>query len=183
MSFTDSAKHVLATVAPLLATATLGPFAPIANAAIAAVFGIKTDDAAATATALASATPDQLLALKQADDAFKVQMEQLGISEEKLAFDDVSNARGREIAVKDSTPKQLAWMLIGGFLTISLAQIVAMVGWADQVNKIPAQGWLLIGNISGYLANEAKQAGAYYFGTTMGSQSKDLTIADIAKKP
>jgi hypothetical protein len=56
-----------------------------------------------------------------------------------------------------------------------------MMVWPDAVAKIPPQGWLLVGNISGYLANEAKQAAAFYFGSTAGSQNKDATIADMAK--
>jgi len=101
----------------------------------------------------------------------------------KIDADDRNSARQREIAVKDATPRQLAFVVIGGFLGVSALQLLALMLWPDVAAKIPAQGWLLIGNISGYLANEAKQAGAYYFGTTANSGSKDATIAEIAKQP
>lgn len=97
--------------------------------------------------------------------------------------DDRKSARQREVDTKDTTVGRLAWTLIGGFLAVSAAQIIAVLGWPDAVAKVPPQGWLLIGNLSGYLANEAKQAAAYYFGSSVGSKDKDATLAEIAKAP
>ena len=48
------------------------------------------------------------VALKKAELDFDAQMKSLGISEEKLAYDDVASARAREVAVKDHTPMMLA---------------------------------------------------------------------------
>lgn len=180
MNLGKTALQVLKTVAPTLALAVGGPFGPLAAAAIHAALG--TTDQASAEAALTTANPDQLLALKKAEADFQVQMKQFGIQEEQLVFADLADARQMQMTTRDPTAARLAWLIIGGFLTISLAQLVAMMGWADQVNKIPPQGWLLIGNLSGYLANEAKQAAAFYFGTTAGSQAKDVTIADIAKQ-
>lgn len=181
--FTDKAKAVLGSVAPEIGIALGGPFGGLAGSLLAKALGTKGPDDPATAAAILSGNPDTLLAIKKANDDFLVQMETLNISRDKLVMDDIANARAREMAVKDRTPAQLAWAIIGGFLVVSLAQLVAMVGWAKDVALIPPQGWLLIGNISGYLANEAKQAAAYYFGSTLGSQQKDATIASIAKEP
>lgn len=107
------------------------------------------------------------------------QQHELGMFQTEV--DDRKSARGREIVVRDSTPAKLAWTIIGGFIVVSAAQLVALMGWPEIAATIPSQGWLLIGNISGYLANEAKQAAAYYFGTTANSGRKDDTIAEIAK--
>ena len=175
----SGALQVLRTVAPTIAATATGPFASITLPIFQKLFG--TTNAKDIETALVNATPEQLLALKQADNAHEEQMTQLGITRDKMAFDDLSNARNMQIQTKDPTAARLAWMIIGGFLVISIAQIIGLMGFADEVNKIPPQGWLLIGNVSGYLANEAKQAAAFYFGSTAGSQAKDTTIADIAK--
>lgn len=175
------ALQVLKTVAPTLAATALGPFAPLAAPILQKIFG--TTDAKSTEAALLAATPEQIIALRQADIAHEEFLTNAGIAKDKLAFDDLASARNMQIQNKDPNVARLAWTIIGGFLVISFAQLVAMVGWADQVNKVPPQGWLLIGNISGYLANEAKQAAAFYFGSTAGSQAKDATIADIAKQP
>jgi len=180
-AFSDKAKAVIAAIAPELGVALGGPFGGMAGAAIAKALGTKSADDAATETAIVSGDPELLLKVKQANNDFLLQMEQLGIKKEQLYFDDRANARAREVAVRDRTPAHLAWVIIGGFLVISMAQLVGMMGWAEDVAKIPAQGWLLIGNISGYLANEAKQAAAYYFGSTQGSKDKDETISTIAK--
>jgi hypothetical protein len=53
----------------------------------------------------------------------------------------------------------------------------------EQAARIPQPGWLLVGQISGYLASEAVAAAKYYFGSTANNRSKDDTIAEIAKAP
>lgn len=173
------ALQVLKTVAPSIAATATGPFASLTLPIFQKLFG--TNDSKAIETALAGATPEQLLALQQANKTHEENMEQLGISKDKLGFDDVANARSMAVQTRDPTAARLAWLIIGGFLVTSIAQLIGLMGFADQINKIPPQGWLLIGNVSGYLANEAKQAAAFYFGSTAGSQAKDITIADIAK--
>jgi hypothetical protein len=179
--FSDKVKPILAAIAPELGIALGGPFGGLAGSLLAKALGTNSPDDPANEAKILAGDPQTLAAIQKANNDFKVQMESLGITREKLVFDDIANARARETAVKDHTPAQLAWMLIGGFIVISLAQLAALMGWAEQAAKIPPQGWLLIGNISGYLANEAKQAAAYYFGSTMASKDKDTTIADIAK--
>lgn len=175
----SGAWQVLKTVAPAIADTAAGPFAPLVDPLLKKVFG--TSDPKQVEAALVTATPEQLLALKQADNEHSEKLIELGIARDKLGLEDLASARAMQIANKDPNVARLAWTIIGGFLVISFAQLVAMIGWADQVNKVPPQGWLLIGNISGYLANEAKQAAAFYFGTTAGSQAKDQTLAEIAK--
>jgi hypothetical protein len=181
MSFTDTLKSFAGTVAPTLAAALGGPLAGTAVSYIASALGCNPSNQKALQTAMATATPDQLLALKKADQEFAAKMEELGIERDKLAFDDTANARAMQMSAHDPNVARLAWLVIGGFLIISLAQLACMVFAPDAVAKLPQAGWLLVGSISGYLANEAKQAAAFYFGTTAGSQAKDATIADIAK--
>lgn len=180
-TFTDKAKAVIAAVAPTVGVALGGPFAPLAGVLVAKALGKDGQPApeAAISAAIASGDPEMLLKLKQAENDLLRQMGELGIKRDQLAYDDRANARAREIAVRDRTPAQLAWLVIGGFIGISAAQVAALMGWGEQVANIPPEGWLLIGNISGYLANEAKQAGAYYFGSSAGSKEKDATLAAV----
>lgn len=185
-AFTDKAKAVISAVAPTLGTALGGPFGAMAGVLIAKALGVEAvgaDAEAAVNAALATGNPDILLKLKEAENDFVIRLEELGISRDKLAYDDRANARAREIAVKDKTPQYLAFGIIGGFLGISLLQLIALMGWAEHVRQIPSEGWLLIGNISGYLANEAKQAAAYYFGSSPGQVQSDKVIQEIAKMP
>src|SRR5690348_454774 len=112
MNLAKDALHVLQTVAPTIARATLGPFGGLAATAISAILGTPPTDETAASAALLNATPDQLLALKKAEQDFQVQIKALGISEEKLVYDDIANARAREMSVKDVTPRNLAYLII-----------------------------------------------------------------------
>lgn len=192
MNLVKDAAVVLETVAPKLGLALGGPLGGMAGGLLSMGIGKllgKQDAAGAPVpatqkeieTALTAGDPQTLLAVKNIQADLEKHMADLGVEDEQLRFADTANARGREMSLKDNTPHQLAWMVVGGFMVISLVQLVGLIGFADAVAKVPPQGWLLIGNISGYLASEAKQAGAYYFGSSAGSQSKDATLADLAK--
>lgn len=175
-------KSIVGTVAPSVATALGGPLAGVAVKAIAGkVLGKADATEEEVEAAVAGADPNTLIKLKELDVEFKKSMSDAGIQLERIAADDRNSAREREKVIRDRTPAQLAWMIIGGFLFVTLAQLIGLVAWAEEVKKIPPEGWLLIGNVSGYLANEAKQAAAYYFGSTVGSKDKDDTISTIAK--
>jgi hypothetical protein len=176
------AKQVLGTVAPTLLTALGGPFGALAGAALHLAMGTGGDEKAVD-TQLAGATQDTLLKVKQAEIDFKAKIAELGIQEEQLAYADLADARQMQMTTRDPTVARLAWLVIGGFLLISLAELVAMVLWPERVKLLPEAAWLLIGSVLGYLANESKQAGAFYFGSSAGSQAKDATISDMAKKP
>lgn len=177
-----TALQVLKTVAPTLALAVGGPFGPLAAAAIHAALGTNGDEKAVE-TQLTGATQDTLLKIKQAEIDFQAKIAELGIQKEQLQLADVADARQMQMTTRDPTVARLAWLVIGGFLLISLAELVAMIVWPARVNALPQPAWLLIGSVLGYLANESKQAGAFYFGSSAGSQAKDSTIADMAKRP
>ena len=55
--------------------------------------------------AAAKATPEQLLALKTAEQDFAVKMRELDIDLERIANADRDSARNREVATKDWTPR------------------------------------------------------------------------------
>lgn len=171
MNFGQKALQVLRTVAPTLATATLGPFGPMAAAALSAALGTPPGDPKAAETALLSATPETLLALRTAEQNFTVRMKELGITEDKLVFDDIANARAREISVRDNTPRNLAYLILA-FAGLCIA--ATLMGWT----KVDSA---LAGTLIGYLVAESRSALSYYFGTSRTSKEKDETIADIAK--
>lgn len=171
MNFGQKALQVLKTVAPTLATAVGGPFGTLAATAISAALGTPSDDSKAAETALLAANPDTLLALKKADQDFTVRMRELGISEDQLVFQDIANARAREIAVRDSTPRNLAYLVIG-FTGLCIAATLS--GWT----KVDSA---LAGTLIGYLVAESRSALSYYFGSSKGSKEKDDTLAEIAK--
>lgn len=173
MTFSQKALQVLKTVAPMLATATLGPFGPLAAAAITAALGTAPGDQKAAETALLGSTPDQLLALKKADSDFQEQMRQLGIEEEQLVYEDIANARARQSAVKDRTPEILAYAITVGFFS-TLAYLI-------DYGK-PHEGGDVLLVLLGALGTAWTGVVGYYFGSSAGSASKTDTINKIAAK-
>jgi hypothetical protein len=174
---------ILKAVAPTIATALGGPLAGAAISFLGDKLGVSEPTQEKIADIISGAKPEDLLKIKQLDVEFEEHMAQLGVDVFKIEAQDRESARQREMALKDSTPAHLAYMIIGGFFGLAVAQLVGIMMFPDYVAKIPPQGWVIVGNISGYLAAEAKAAAAYYFGTTASSKSKDATLAEIAKEP
>lgn len=171
MNFGTVAKSVLATVAPLLGTAIGGPFGGLAGTLLSKALG--TTDPKAMEAAITSTDPDILLKLKQADSDFKTQMAALEISEEKLHFDDVANARNREIQVKDQTPKIIAYLVI--VLVLVAEGSMFFVGQPKGVDGV------VLGRILGTLDSALMLVLGYYYGSSAGSAKKDSTISELAK--
>jgi hypothetical protein len=173
-NFSDKARSVIAAVAPTLGIAIGGPFGALAGQLIskAVAPNAKPGDSAAVEAALASATPETLLALKNADNELKEHMRQLDINEEQLAYADTDSARKREMAVKDSTPAVLAYVLVLGTLLLIGCTMFGLTKVADVTT----------GTMIGYLISECKAALGYYFGSSVGSKDKDQTIAAVVNK-
>jgi len=164
---------VLAKIAPTLATAVGGPLAGGAVAALEGVFGIKADGSTsdkeeALVAAISGATPDQLLALKKADQEYQVQMETLGIKREELAGQDRDSARKRETEVKDNTPKILAYAITLGFFSVLAALMFGTV---------PAGTKEVLYIMLGTLGTAWTGVISYYFGSTSGSAEKSKLLA------
>src|ERR1700681_4643027 len=117
-NFTDKAKQVLSTIALTLGTAIGGPFGTLAGLLVSKALDTPTGDDKAAETQLLQASPDTLLKLKQAELDFQAHMKELGITEEKLIYDDNASARQREIAVHDRTPAVLAYGVTLGFFGV-----------------------------------------------------------------
>jgi ABC-type Fe3+-siderophore transport system permease subunit len=166
-NFWDGAKRALSLVAPTLASAVGGPLAGAATSAIIGALGLApaaTQEQAAAA--VVGATPDQLLALKKADQDFAEKMGQLNLDTEKLAFDDLANARARETVVKDRTPAIMGFIILAGALAAAGA---VLAGYVSETS-------LQAGVVIGYLFSEAKQVLGYYFGTTADGDAKTAMI-------
>ncbi len=167
-------KGIVGTVAPTIATALGGPLAGMAVKAIGGALGLG-DGASErdVATAMASATPDQLLALKKADQDFAVRMRELDIDLDRIAAADRDSARRREVDTKDWTPKVLAFVIIGGFFAV----VAYVLG--KGMTGMDAAAAAFAGSLVGYVSAKAEQVVSYYFGSSSGSARKDLLIAQV----
>lgn len=160
-------KQVIGAVAPWMATALTGPLGGMAVSALADALGIsdKTEDA--IKQAISGATPEQMLAIKQADQQFSVRMQELGFANQqalaKISADDRASARAREISTGDKTPRNLAYLLVGGAIAIGAALLFGQLTLDST----------LAGVVIGYLFNEAGAVTAYYYGESKKQFTKD----------
>jgi hypothetical protein len=168
-------KNIIKGVAPTFATALGGPMAGAAVAAIAKV--VLPSDQIETmknnpgklrkeiGNALASADPEILARLKEADTKFETRMAELGIDLEEIHAQDRASARNREIKVGGHATPMLAAVVIGGFLLMA----GYLIGWG--MPETASAG--LIGTVIGYVSAKADQVVSYYFGSSAGSARKN----------
>ena len=82
-------KALIGSVAPTLATALGGPLAGMATKAIASkLLGNENAPLDAIKEAIVSATPDDLIKLKEVDTKFKTKMAEIGVDLETIAAND-----------------------------------------------------------------------------------------------
>ena len=170
-------KSIVGTVAPALATALGGPLAGMAVGAIGKAIGLEDANEEAIAKAVKNASPEQLLAIKKAEQDFKVKLEELDVNLERIHAHDRASARDREVKTGDVwTPRILAALALMGFF--------ALVGFIVSTNmeNMSAQQGTLIGTCLGYAVNLAKDAYCYYFGSSKGSEEKNNLLYNSTPK-
>ena len=127
--------------------------------------------------AVQGATPEQLLAMKQADNDFATKMQAMGFAHleelQQVAATDRADARNREIKTGDSrTPQILAALVLVGWLTVQ--------GYL-LTHVIDASMRELIARVLGTLDSALTLVLSYYFGSSAGSAEKNQIIAQGQK--
>lgn len=171
----ESLLNLVRTVAPSLASAVGGPLAGMAVRTISdALLGKPDGTEAELAEAAAKATPEQLLALKQAEQDFAVRMRELDIDLERISNADRDSARNREVATKDWTPRILAGLITVGYFGALFYMLR---------NGLPPQGGseaMLV--MLGTLGTAWGGVVAYYFGSSAGSKEKTDALNKMVRK-
>ena len=167
----DFAK-IIATVAPWIGTALGGPLGGMAAEAAANALGLTSKTTEAIKTALGGATPEQMLALKQADQAFSLQMQELGFKQiadlEALAAGDRKDARAMQIARPSRVPAILTSFLVGSFM----GTLILLLKY-----DVPATNRDIVVYMIGQLSGGCTAALAYWLGTTRESGRKTELLA------
>ena len=147
-------KNLVGAVAPTIGTALGGPMGNMAMGKIAAVLGVSNDQKSIQ-QAIQNATPEQMLALKKAEQQFEVQMKELDVDVFKLETQDKQHARG--MFSKDWTARIIGLFTIGGFL-----------GYIFLVTLQPPEqnSEALINLVLGYLGGLASAIISFYFGAS-----------------
>lgn len=158
---------LIETIAPTIATAIGGPVAGMAVKALsAALLGRDNGSEDEIKTALATATPEQIAAIKKVDNDFKVQMKTLEIDLVKIAAQDRASAREMQTQVKSSLVPMIAIIVIASFVAVTIG---TLMGFA----KIESA---LAGTLIGYLSAKAELVLSFYFGSSADSEAKSEMI-------
>ena len=177
-------KGLVASVAPWIGTALGGPLAGSATEAVCTAMGIEKDANEDTVSdALRGITPEQVVALRKADQDYQVRLRQAQYEHiedlEKLndahaevmaGIDetDRESARGREEKTGDHwTPRLLAAVIVFGFLGCVYAVLSGSVAGL----KDPSVAGLF-GTLVGYVSSKTDLVYAYFFGSSAGSDAK-----------
>ena len=165
-------KSIVSTVAPWIGTALGGPLGGLAVSAIADALGLSEKTTEAIKAAVSGASPEQLLALKKADQDFALRMQELGFKQladlEAIAAADRKDARDMQKAVRSPIPALLSVMVTCGYFGV-------LVGMMTGALKVSDSQALLI--MLGSLGTAWGGVMAFWFGTTSGSQYKTELIA------
>ncbi|HYZ21927.1 MAG TPA: hypothetical protein VE690_07180 [Rhodopila sp.] len=164
-----NAVPLLEKVAPTIALAVGGPLAGTAVTYLGRALGLDVgSDPEKVAAVMAAPTPEQLEAMQKADHDFALAMGQLNLSLEKQNDEDRTSARAREMTVKDRTPRILAYALTAG--------LFGFIALLLLVPHIPDNSMQALNLALGSIATAWVAVISYYFGSSSGSQAKDLLL-------
>ena len=165
MDWTDALKKI----APTLAAAALGPAGGAVISAIGSILGAEKPTLQSVTDAFASGqiTPENLAEIKKLELQYQAQEKELGFKYVELQYKDVEGARNLAIQTKSTTPTVLSYgVLVGGGALIA----AVMFGYA-KVDSV------LAGTLIGYVVAEMKTVLQFWFGSSQGSQNKDILLA------
>jgi len=166
---------ILRTVSPWIASAFGGPLGGMAVTAAANALGLSDKTADAVKQAISGATPEQMLALKKADQDFALQMQALGFKEttdlEAIAAGDRDSARKMQAAVPSRVPAMLTCFVIGSF-TATLLLLLKF--------DVPTTNRDIVVYMIGQLSGGFTSALAFWLGTTRDSGRKTELLAQAA---
>ena len=187
-------KEIIKTIAPIAGTLIGGPLAGVAIKALGDAIGMEapTQERIVEAIKGGSLTPDQMVAIRQADAALKVKLRELDLDEkkieqqsEKMYVDDTQNAR--KVHAGD---RGVFWLGVAVLVTMALdtgstfwlVYAILTEGLKIKDVGIVAAVFGILGTLNGYIAANAQQVLSYYFGSSRGSMDKSRDMADAIRK-
>jgi len=153
-------KNVVGAIAPTLGSALGGPLGGQAASVVAEVLGCKPEPKAIN-QAIQSATPEQMLELKKAEQDFEVKMKELEVDIFALEVQDTQDARSK--FSKDWTTRFMGLITLSGFM-----------GYIFLVTLQPPEqnSEALINLVLGYLGGLASAVISFYFGASHSPDDK-----------
>tara|TARA_R100001440_G_scaffold57939_2_gene77793 strand:+ start:253 stop:729 length:477 start_codon:yes stop_codon:yes gene_type:complete len=154
----NAIKGLVGAVAPSLATAMGSPLAGAAMSAIADKLGVK-NEPKEIERAIQNATPEQLVAIKEAELDFEAKMAQMEVDIFALETADVQDARKAHKG--DWTPRVFGLVSLFGF-----------IGYIFLVTVQPpdANSDTIVSLVLGYLGGLVSGISSFYFGASHGKE-------------
>lgn len=186
---------ILKTVAPWLVTALTGGVPGIAAMAASAIadklgFADGTVDAVKEALAGQSVTPEQLLALKQADSDFELKMRQAGfahaesmagiqVQADKVAVEDRASARQYAAAEHDHTARNLAYLYTMALFVVIGLEFYLAIGEIRMSDVVKST----LDTLLGVLITMVIGSKEYFFGSSSRADKQTDRITQFAVSP
>lgn len=176
-----SALDLIKKLAPSLGTALGGPLAGSAITAIENALGMAPQDRPATmeerqtaiAAVIEGATPEQLAAVRKADQDYQVKMTELGFKSAadlaSISAQDRADARSTAVKTGSLTPTILAYLVVG--MVIMGEGFMLLYGSPKSVDGV------IVGRILGTLDSALILVLQFYYGSTASSQHANELLA------
>lgn len=166
MDIKDAGKQLLGVLAPTIGTAILGPIGGVAGKILADKLGV---DKAELDTVLANPSPEQVVAIKNAETEFQKFCMAHDIDVERLHQQDRADARKRQTDnPDDKTTTHLAWLYTIGFFAALAAQFAIVF---SEI-QIQPNAMRMLDATTGVLFALMMGPKEYYFGSSSSSKLK-----------
>lgn len=151
-----------------------GPLGTAATRAVATALGLGEDaQDHEIEQELARASPEQLVRLRTADKQYQLDMRSLDLEELGIHAGDRDSARQREIALRDGTPRVMAYTVLFGFFGV-----IALLGFVKLPEGAEDVMYVLVG-ILGSMVNSLKD---YYWGSSRQDSVRSAEMADALRE-
>ena len=165
---------LIQTIAPTIATALGGPLAGLATKTLSeAVFGHQDAGEDEISLALASASPETILKVKQSDQEFKTKMRELDIDLERIKREDRKSARYMLIGTGSVTPAVLSYSIVIAWAIIQYFLFTTVIEQSMRE---------LVARMFGTLDSALMLVLGFWFGSSSGSHEKNQIINDKGQK-
>lgn len=163
-------KDVVGAVAPTIATILGGPLAGMAVKAVStAVLGRDDGTEEDIASAMASADPQVLARIKEADAQLKRDLAAANVKLEEIAGADRASARDREVKLQDPTTRILAYIALAGFFGVLGGQFYIALNGIAINTEVQRTLDITLGVLFAWVLAVKD----YYFGSSAGSAQKN----------
>lgn len=135
-------------------------------------------------TAIAGASPEQIIQLKQADNEFSIKMREFGYKEatEMYLADkaDIADARKRDVAITSSGERRnvRADLMVVMDAVGLIACLITLIVYGTA---IPEGASTLVATVASFFGLSLRDAHTFEFGSNRQSQVKDATISNLSK--